>query len=47
MNRNRRKKIKLQNSLSNTVLIRVSRLVFFRPNFINLASFQVGWPIKF
>jgi len=25
---------------------RVSRLVFFRPNFRNLASFQVGWPKK-
>jgi len=30
-----------------TISTRVARLAFFRPNFRNLASFQVDWPKKF
>jgi len=30
-----------------TFQIRVTRLVIFRPNFRNVAAFQVDWPKKF
>jgi len=29
------------------LMIRVVRLAFFKPNFRNLASFEVVWPKKF
>ena len=32
--------------LVHQMLSRVARLAFFRPNFRNLATFQVGWPKK-